>query len=106
MEIRSAALVWVATIAALLTTSVAADSIIPVKDANAAIEKARRICRLEPRSAMGEWHGVLVNGTWHVWFGETRVEPLCGFIGAFVQADGSFTSCAVSACSATPIQRH
>ena len=78
------------------------ESNMPIKDAAAAIQKARYICRLEQPSRTGQWQAVLVKDSWHVWFGTSPAEPMCGFFGAYVEADGSFTGCVVSACKDAP----
>jgi hypothetical protein len=54
----------------------------------------------------GDWQATLKQDTelgdeWHVWFG-VLPEPECGFIGAIVKADGSYTSCVVTACKRIP----
>jgi hypothetical protein len=70
-----------------------------VRDANSAIQIGRRICRLEAKGT-GGWHAILHKGeaAWHVWFGNEAADSPCSFSGAIVQSDGSYTSCAVSAC--------
>lgn len=74
----------------------------PVHDASAAIKKAQFVCKLEPHGLTGDWQATLkqdpeFGDEWHVWFGE-KPEPACGFAGAIVRADGSSTSCVVTAC--------
>jgi hypothetical protein len=79
----------------------------PITDAAAAIKKARHVCRLgQPASAAGEWQATLIRNQqfgdeWHVWFGN-RSEPACGFYGATVKADGSYTDCSISLCKSLP----
>lgn len=69
----------------------------PVADANSAIQKARYVCALQPNGS-GQWRAVLENGSWHVWFGESTVEPTCGYSGALVEQNGTTTSCTISLC--------
>jgi hypothetical protein len=74
----------------------------PVRDAIAAIKKAQFVCKLEPHGLSGGWQATLkkdfeFGDEWHVWFGK-KPEPVCGFAGAIVKADGSYTSCVVTAC--------
>lgn len=74
-----------------------------IMDGPAAIEKAQHICRLTPLNMPGQWQAKFVKDNqfgdeWHVWFGKDQTEPLCGFYGAVVKADGSYTSCRASAC--------
>src|ERR1700761_8558905 len=74
-----------------------------VMDGPAAIEKAQHICRLTPLKTPGQWQTKFVKNDqfgdeWHVWFGKDQTEPLCGFYGAVVKADGSYTSCRISTC--------
>jgi hypothetical protein len=79
----------------------------PVDSAAAAIRKGRYVCQLDqPISTDGQWQAVLIRNAsfgneWHVWFGK-RPEPACGFYGAIVKADGSYTSCAVTKCKLIP----
>src|SRR3954468_2848009 len=101
MKRRLLALVCLCVAAA--STAIAADT--PVRDAAAAIKKGQFVCKLEPTtSSSGQWQATLIKNPgfgdeWHVWFG-TLPEPVCGFAGAIVKVDGSYTSCAVSACKA------
>lgn len=81
------------------TGAMAAD----VKDGPAAIKKAQYTCRLKALASPGQWQTVLVKNDrfgdeWHVWFGTNSTEPICGFYGAIVKKDGSYTSCQVSVC--------
>ena len=78
-----------------------------IKDGDAAVQKAQHVCSLVKPNSPGQWQATLVKDKtfgdeWHVWFGKDRVEPICGFYGAVVKADGSYTSCRVSACRPAP----
>jgi hypothetical protein len=92
------------TLAFFLLAGNAAYAADAVKSADDAIKIGRKVCRLDANENGGSWHAILHanENSWHVWFGKTPEEPICGFQGALVQADGSFTGCAVSACSLTP----
>src|ERR1700761_7073112 len=84
----------------LLTTGAIAAG---VKDAPAAIKRAQHICRLTAPGTPGQWLAKFVKDDqfgdeWHVWFGKDQTEPVCGFYGAVVKADGSYTSCRISTC--------
>ena len=68
----------------------------PVNDEKSAIAKARHVCALQPHGN-GQWHAVLADGSWRVWFG-SEVAPTCGFEGASVERSGKSTSCDVSFC--------
>ena len=75
-----------------------------IKDAPAAIKTAQHECGLPTPKTAGKWQvsfvkNFLFGDEWHVWFGKDAKEPICGFYGAVVKADGSYTSCRVSACS-------
>lgn len=74
----------------------------PISNSAGAIEKAKKICRLKEPAQPGKWQvnpgkGPKGQIEWHVWYGQTSAEPVCGFNGAFVESDGT-TSCAVSVC--------
>jgi hypothetical protein len=82
-----------------------------ISDAFTAIKVGRDACSLKPSSASGKWQAVLikdqaVGDEWHVWFGKNSVEPVCGFVGAVVKSDGSYTSCRESACQMLPRKRN
>jgi hypothetical protein len=67
----------------------------PVTDEHAAIEKARRVCALEPNGT-GQWHAKLEKNTWRVWFGAS--EGGCGSQSAEIERDGSTAVCETAVC--------
>jgi hypothetical protein len=95
-------------VAMLLVSALATEThAASVNDKATAIKNAQSICRLQTPSQPGQWQAALVKNAsfgdeWHVWFGKDRVEPVCGFYGAVVKTDGSYTSCRVSACRPAP----
>jgi hypothetical protein len=74
-----------------------------ISDGLSAIKKTQDTCTLEPPLPQGKWQAALVKNPksgdeWHVWFGTSETEPQCGFYGAVVKVDGSYTSCRISSC--------
>jgi hypothetical protein len=73
-----------------------------IKNADAAIRRARYVCSLEQPRGPGQWQAVWGKGGWKVWFGTSPTLPECGFYGAYVKGDGSYASCEVTKCALIP----